>query len=170
MESTHKGVNVFKCLMCREVLQKNSYKQHMAKHQRELYVITFQHVCNECIKSFGSNEDMLGHLLDKHRPEGYRPKTADIDNPGPGQDKETEECQYGPSFKWFKESQCLFGHNNQSWKTVQSKRQKQLTRNNQPLWQAAAEHATASGKTVEAGQAAAAGRAAAAKTEERRMH
>ena len=131
MESTHKGVNVFKCLMCKEVLQKKSYKQHMAKHQRELDVITFQHVCKECNKSFGSREDLLGHLLDKHRPEGYLPKTADMDNSGPEQDKEKEECQNGPSCKWFKESRCLFGHNNQSWKTVQSKRQKQLTRNNQ---------------------------------------
>ena len=66
--------DVFRCLMCPEIFKdKQNFKKHKAEHQRELDVITFEHVCKECSLSFGSREDYLEHLLEKHRPKTYRP-------------------------------------------------------------------------------------------------
>ena len=48
---------------------------------------------------------------------------------------EQEKCKNGSSCKWFKENRCLFGHNDQPWKTVKPRRQKQIFRNNQPRQQ-----------------------------------
>ena len=67
MESRHNGVMVFKCLMCAEVLNsKVKYREHKAKHQRELDVITLKYVCMECNISFGSSDEELQHMLDEH--------------------------------------------------------------------------------------------------------
>ena len=121
MESRHKGVKVFKCLMCAAVLNsKESFKQHKVKHQKELDVVTFEHVCKECNISFGCREDQLQHLLDKHRPKNYKKHNS-------GHDMNIEECRNGPSCKWLKEGHCNFEHKEQPWKKVQHRRQRQAT-------------------------------------------
>ena len=128
MESRHNGVKVFKCLMCSEVLNsRDKYRQHKAKHQKELDVITFKHVCLECNISFGSSDEELQHMLDEHRPKHFNRKKSK-----PKQDEELEECQNGPSCKWLKQNRCMFEHTEQPveqpWKVVKSRRQKQQPR------------------------------------------
>ena len=119
MESRHKGVKVFKCLMCLQIFNsKESFKQHKAMHQRELDVITFKHICKECNISFGCREEQLEHLLDKHRPRNYVPKSVHDTHP--------EECKNGKSCKWLKNGRCRYEHTEQPWKTVQPRRPRQL--------------------------------------------
>ena len=119
MESKHKGVRVFKCLMCAEVLNsKETFKQHKIKHQKELDVVTFEHVCKECNISFGCREYQIQHLLDKHRPRNYVPKSVHDTHP--------EECKNGKSCKWLKNGRCRYEDNEQPWKTVQPRRPRQL--------------------------------------------
>ena len=122
---------VFRCLMCPETFKdKQNFKKHKAEHQRELDVITFEHVCKECSLSFGSREDYLEHLLEKHRPKSYRPTEKKSE---PKQSKKFEECDNGPSCKWFKMNKCKFEHNEQAWKTVHHKKQsKQKNASAQP--------------------------------------
>ena len=89
--------------MCHEFFKdKTSYKKHKAEHQRELDVITLKDVCKECSICFGSREDYLEHLLQKHRPK----KSAEVKSVS-SNSQEPEECENLP------------------WKTVQTRRQKQ---------------------------------------------
>ena len=68
MTSKHSCVKVFKCLMCPLLSNsKQSFMEHKAKHQKELDVITMRDVCKDCNISFGSRDDYLEHLLEKHR-------------------------------------------------------------------------------------------------------
>ena len=116
--------DVFRYLMCPQFFKdKQNFKKHKAEHQRELDVITFEHVCKECSLSLGSRDDYLGHLLEKHRPK----KTTEKHNQSP-KSKELEECENGPSCKWLKLNKCKFEHNEQAWKTVHHKIQKQQSK------------------------------------------
>ena len=138
MESKHKGVRVFKCLMCAEVLNsKETFKQHKIKHQKELDVVTFEHVCKECNLSFGCSDDQLEHLLAKHRPKTYIGHNS-------GRDIETEECRNGPSCKWLNDGHCNFQHKEQPWKKVQRRKQKQpilqQSQKQQPMQQQKGKH------------------------------
>ena len=119
--------NGFKCLMCTEVLMdKQSFMKHKADHQRELDVITFNDVCTKCSLSFGSREDYLEHLLEKHRPKQYNDKQT-----GLKKSKESEECENGPNCKWLKTDSCKFEHNKQPWSTVQNRMHKKQTKQHQ---------------------------------------
>ena len=124
MQIRHKGVKVYKCLMCSVISKsKESYREHKKMHQQELDVITFKHVCRECNLSFGSREQELEHMLEKHRPRQDNKKKS-----GPLYAQELEDCKNGPSCTWLKNKRCKFEHSEQPWKTVQHRRQKQLSR------------------------------------------
>ena len=132
MESKHQGVKVFKCLMCSEVSKsKQSFKEHKAKHQKELDIIinhtsTDRYLCKECNISFGIRDDYLQHLLDKHR---NRKNHGGKSNPKDSY--EYDECKNGPSCKWLKYNRCNFEHPQEPWKTVQSRKKTQNPRQQQ---------------------------------------
>ena len=110
---------MFKCLMCSQIFNsKESFKQHKAKHQKELDVITFEHICDECNISFECREEQLEHLLAK-------PRRRKDEVPKSGHDTNPDECKNGKSCKWLKNGRCRFEHNEQPWKTVQPRRQRQ---------------------------------------------
>ena len=121
MESKHSCVKVFKCLMCPLLSKsKQSFMEHKAKHQKELDVITMKDVCKDCNISFGSREDYLEHLLEKHRNRENSSGTSKTNHV-----QETEECQNGPSCKWLKNNRCMYEHQEQPWKTVHTKKKRQ---------------------------------------------
>ena len=124
METRHDMILIennkkYKCLMCAEVFKdKKTFSEHKAKHQSELDVITFNHVCKNCNLSFGTNDDYLEHLLQKHRPQQTKAKNTELEDV-----QEIEKCTNGPKCKYLKENRCNFGHNQQPWKTVQPRKQ-----------------------------------------------
>ena len=117
-----------KCLMCHEVcIDKNSFKKKKAQHQKELDVITLDHVCKECSLSYGSREDLLEHMLEKHRPKEWKGVNR-LSNA-----QELKECENGPKCRWLKNNKCKFEHNIQPWKTGQTKsHQKKLNQQKPP--------------------------------------
>ena len=124
MQIRHKGVKVFKCLMCPKISKsKESYREHKAMHQKELDVITFKYVRRMCNLCFGSTDEELEHMLEKHRRRqdaGHKSSTV--------HDQDLDECKNGPRCKWLKNKSCNFKHSEQPWKTVQHRRQKQKFR------------------------------------------
>ena len=122
----HKKVQtgrIWKCLMCSAIFKdKNSFKNHKAQHQKELDIITFEHICKECNLSFGSSDDQLEHLVQKHsHPTKKRNKKG-------SEDKEKEECKNGRGCSYLKQDRCKYAHNEEPWKTVQPRRPKQKPR------------------------------------------